>query len=213
MDVDIQREVNLAMRLYLNKTSPYARLVMAVAYEKGLAQKIELAFTDPWADPDELLGVNPFAKVPVLVTDDGLSLTESSCICDYIDEIENGRRLMPAFGPSRLSTIRKYGFGRGLIDCAFGVTIERRFVGGSNKSALEQRWLSAVTRALQAMEGDETISLFAEQPDLGDLAIAIGLSYTEFRLPEVRWRETAPRLSKWMDQMADRPSMRLTAPR
>ena len=45
------------MKLYLNKTSPYARLVMVVAHEKGLEKKIEPHWTDPWESaPSKLLG-------------------------------------------------------------------------------------------------------------------------------------------------------------
>jgi glutathione S-transferase len=65
--------------------------------------------------------------VPALVTDAGESLVESGCICDYLDEAGSGRRLMPRELPARLPALRKYGLGRGLIDVAFGVTIQRRF--------------------------------------------------------------------------------------
>jgi len=113
------------MKLYLNKTSPYARLVMVVAHEKGLTRKIELAWTDPWASSFDLLAANPFSKVPTLLTDDGLPIVDSICICDYLDEVGGGLRLIPPRGSDRVRTLRKYGLGRGLIDAAFGVTIER----------------------------------------------------------------------------------------
>jgi glutathione S-transferase len=35
------------MKLYLNQTSPYARLVLVVAHEKELADRIECVWTDP----------------------------------------------------------------------------------------------------------------------------------------------------------------------
>ena len=69
------------MKLYLNKASPYARLVMVVIHEKRLADSVELAWTDPWASPPDLLAINPLAKVPALITDGGLPIIDSVCIC------------------------------------------------------------------------------------------------------------------------------------
>jgi glutathione S-transferase len=198
------------MKLYLNKTSPYARLVMVVAHEKALTERIELAWTDPWANPPELLNVNAFSKVPVLVTDDGQPIIESVCICDYLDQIGGAPRLLPTEAAERLPVLRKYGLGRGLIDTAFGVTIERRFSG--TDSTLAVRWLGAVRRAIDALEHDRTLLRSNESPDLGDLALAVGLSYVEFRLPELNWRSASPRLSQWLDRLSARPSMRLSAP-
>jgi glutathione S-transferase len=198
------------MKLYLNKASPYARLVQVVAHEKALADKIELVWTDPWKSSDELLAVNPYSKVPTLVTDDGISIVESGCICDYLDSIGTGRRLMPAAGPGHLTTLVKYGLGRGLIDAAFGVTIERRY--GSKDSILIERWSAALTRAAGRLERQTAMLDSAQQPDMGDLAIAVGLSYADFRLSEVGWRATAPRLSRWSDRLNERPSMHATKP-
>jgi glutathione S-transferase len=39
----------------------------------------------------------------------------------------------------------------------------------------------------------------------------VGLSYTEFRLPEVKWRGSAPALAGWFDRVAARQSMRASA--
>jgi glutathione S-transferase len=200
------------MKLYLNKTSPYARLVQVVAHEKALADRIECVWTDPWASPAELLAVNAFAKVPVLVTDAGESLAESGCICDYLDEAGGGRRLMPRELPARLPALRKYGLGRGLIDVAFGVTIERRFAAPDGKPVLAERWLGAVQRALGVLDHDAALLRSGDAPDLGDLALAVGLSYVGFRLPEAGWRDSALRLALWFDQIAARPSLLLTAP-
>ena len=202
------------MKLYLNKTSPYARLVMVVAHEKALTPKIELAWTDPWASPPDLLAANPFSRVPALLTDDGLPIVDSNCICDYLDEAGGGPRLMPARGSERVRALRKYGLGRGLIDTAFGVTIERRFHdgGGGGELALAGRWLSSVARALEAFEGERELLSPNGTVDLGDLAIGVGLSYVGFRLPEVKWKSSLPKLSGWFDRLQTRPSLRLTAP-
>jgi glutathione S-transferase len=200
------------MKLYLNKTSPYARLVMVVAHEKGLTERIALAWTDPWTDNAELLAANPFSKVPALVTDDGQAIVDSACICDYFDGAGDGRRLLPAAGEERARTLTKYGLGRGLIDAAFGVTIARRFNASGAEPALAERWLIAVKRALERFDRDRALLRETETPDLGDLSVAVGLSYTEFRLPEVHWKPVFKHLRIWHERLCARPSMRLSAP-
>jgi glutathione S-transferase len=200
------------MKLYLNKTSPYARLVVVVAHEKGLDGRIEFAWTDPWESPPALLAANPFSKVPALVTDAGVTIVDSTCICDYLDEVGGGRRLIAERGGERLRTLRKYGLGRGLIDAAFAVTIERRFHDAAGELPLADRWLAAVRRSVEAFDRDAALLAADGAPDLGDLALGVGLSYTEFRLPEVEWKKSAPRLSAWFTRLGGRPSMQATAP-
>lgn len=200
------------MKLYLNKTSPYARLVMVVLHEKALIDRVDLVWTDPWASPEALLAVNPLAKVPALLTDDGQSVVESGCICDYLDHLGAGRPLLPATLPSRLGALRKYGLGRGLIDVAFGVTIDRRFFPRDQQSVLAARWLQAVGLSIKEIERDVPLTPEGMPPDMGDLAIAVGLGYVTFRLPEVAWRESAPRVARWVDMISMRPSMQRTVP-
>ena len=200
------------MKLFLNKASPYARLVMVVIHEKRLADRVELMWTDPWASPPELLAVNPAAKVPALLTDGGLPIIDSVCICTHLDDIGSGARLLPEAAFERVPALMKYGLGRGLIDVAFGVTIERRYSNPDGKSWLAERWLTAVQRTIAALEKDPALMGANEQPDIGDLAIAVGLAYVEFRLQEVHWRDSAPTMAIWLDRISERASLRLTKP-
>jgi glutathione S-transferase len=196
------------MKLYLNNASPYARLVMVVAHEKQLAKQIELVWSDPWASEEPLLAVTPLAKVPVLIAEDGVPLLESGCICDYLDRVGAAPVLLPWDIHARLATVRKYGLGRGLIDVAFGAVIQKRYAPGG-EVVLINRWRAAVSRTIAALEKDQTLGT---SPDMGDLAIAVALSYIDFRLGDIKWRASAPRLSRWFDTIAARPSMKETAP-
>jgi glutathione S-transferase len=196
------------MRLYLNKASPYARLVVVVAHEKNLADRIELLWTDPWASEAALLAVTPFAKVPVLVAEDGDALVESTCICEYLDSIGSGPVLLPREGTARLVCLRKYGLGRNLIDAAFGAVIQKRYGAGAD-AFLEARWRSAAARTVPWLE---RLPSPESEPDLGDFAIMVALSYLDFRMEELDWRASAPRLAAWFATASTRESIRSTAP-
>ena len=196
------------MKLFLNKASPYARLVLVVAHEKDLAKHIELVWTDPWKSDDRLLAVTPLSKVPVLITEDGEPLVESNCICEYLDGMGAGDALMPKSGARRMAALRKYGLGRGLIDVSFGSVIEQRY-GGGDDTVLAKRWRAAVERTSSVVE---KYVGHPDAPDLGDLTMAVALSYIDFRMSDVSWRTSAPRLASWLDRIAARRSLAATAP-
>ncbi|HKQ31186.1 MAG TPA: glutathione S-transferase family protein, partial [Burkholderiales bacterium] len=198
-------------KLFLNKTSPYARLVLVTAIEVGLAGRIELQWTEPWNDPPELLALNPLAKVPTLLTDDGVALIESNGICDYLIVLARRDDLLPSRLDARTDALRRLGLARGVTDCAFGAVIQRRFNDGKT-TALAQRWLKALPRAATAIDAFCADRLGAGQPDLADLATAVAFDYVGFRLPEIAWRDGATALGALVDKLTARPSFKTSAP-
>lgn len=193
------------MKLYLNKPSPYSRLVRITAIETGMADRVELAWIEPWDNAPELLAVNPLSKIPALLTDDGQSLIESGCICDYLVALSGRVDLLPADMRSRTDVLKRLGLGRAAIDCAFGAVIQRRFNDGATLT-LAQRWLEALPRAAAALDGFSVARLGVSSPDLGDLTVAVAFDYVSFRLPEINWRHDAPALAAFVDKMTARPS-------
>ena len=198
------------MKLYLNKPSPYARLVLVVAHEKGLAGQLTLEWTDPWQNLAPLTGVNPFSRVPALVIDEGPAIVDSACICDYLDHAGSGRKLVPAALAARTTGLAKYGLARTLTDSAFGAVIERRFNPSVGEPALTARWLAAARSGLDLLEKQPSIPGSTVEPDLGDLALGVALGYIDFRLQELDWRATRPRLAWWHAQIDSRDSFKAT---
>jgi glutathione S-transferase len=200
------------MKLYLNKTSPYARLVLATAHEAGLVSQIKMVWTEPWNDNAELLAVNPLSKVPALITDNGITLIESALICDHLVTLSGSDRLLPVEGDRRESVLERLGIGRAVIDCAFGSVIQRRFNDGAD-TGLSKRWLKAIPRALAVLEKIAAKRTLPSEPDLADVAVTVALDYVDFRLPEIIWRKDAPALVRAVDSVLARTSMTATDPR
>ena len=203
------------MDLLLNKTSPYARLVLTVAHELGLAARIRCVWVDPWTETARLAELNPLAKIPALVTPAGTCLVESDCIVQYLLALADDRRLVPGDGELRAQMLHRQGLAKGMIDCAFGVTIRRRF-GDPEDSFLTQRWLDALPRAVAALETATRARAPGLDPDLdpdlGDVTTAVALSYCDLRMPTLAWRAQAPALAALVDRLAQRPSLVATAP-
>jgi glutathione S-transferase len=78
------------MQLLLNQTSPYARVARLTALEAGLGDRLELVWSDPWNEDAQLLAANPVNKVPVLITDEGIALSETLLICVYLHQRAGG---------------------------------------------------------------------------------------------------------------------------
>src|SRR5450759_5489324 len=92
------------MRLFTTPASPWVRKCVVSIMELGLQDRIELIPTrwpHSWAtktvkfDP-AFLDATPVARIPALVTDQGLRLTDSGVICDYLNAELGGYRLLPA---------------------------------------------------------------------------------------------------------------------
>ena len=90
------------MKLHWSPRSPFVRKVMVVAHDIGVADRIECvrtvaAMMKP--HPDLMLD-NPLSKIPTLVLDDGTIIYDSPVICEYLDQLHAGPRLVPASLPA-----------------------------------------------------------------------------------------------------------------
>lgn len=192
------------MQLYCNRPSPYGRKVLVTAHESGLIDKIEVNDVDPWSDPPEFHAAAPIGKIPALITADGTLLTESLLVCEYL--FAKGGRV-PLTGNAHVDEISRCGLFQGLIDAAFISVIERRRPD-------ERQWEDWIDRQQRAIS--RTLAVTRIPPgkrfDLGDISLACGLAYLDFRLPHIVWRSQYPDLATWLDGAMDRPSMIATKP-
>lgn len=81
------------MTLYSGTTDPFSQRCRIVLYEKGM--DFQIIDVDVFNKPEDLVIMNPYNMVPVLVERD-LVLCESNIINEYIDERFPHPQLMPA---------------------------------------------------------------------------------------------------------------------
>ncbi|WP_237673447.1 glutathione S-transferase N-terminal domain-containing protein [Vreelandella profundi] len=198
------------MELYLNATSPYARLVRIVLLEKGLAETVTLKWCDPWADDAELLKANPAGRIPALVTEEGATLSESMLIAVYLDSVSPNPPMLPA--ANLVEVLHLTGLGQNLMDAAFTTVIARKHYGKEiDDSELGQRRSRAIQRLLKQLSSELGEEQQTSTINLGEIAIAVALDYLAFRLPEVNWKEEYPPLQTWHAGVAARASFQETA--
>jgi len=198
------------MKLFYSLTSPYARKVRVTAYEKGLADRIELVPCNPHEPDPALLAANPLGRVPTLVIEDGTALFDSPVICEWLDSWGAGPRLLPPAGDERWRVLRGQALADGMLDDAVAMVLERRRPEALQSPAHQAGRSAALLRAAADVEA----GLVGTDGDLSLAHIALGcaLAYLDFRLPELDWRPEAPRTAQWLEAFCRRPSMRDTQP-
>jgi glutathione S-transferase len=198
------------VKLVYQTHSPYARKVLVAAHEMGLQNQLEVIHheTSPTRRNDEVFALNPLGKVPVLICGDGTVLFDSNVICEYLDGLHTGAKLIPVNPAERFHALKIQALAQGMADAGIAVRWE------TERRPAELRWsgmrdgqLEKIAAACDFMEkridGRPTV-------DLGDIAVATALSWIEFR-GVYDFRHGRPRLARWYEVLSARPSMQATA--
>jgi len=195
------------LKLYTNAASPFARKCRVIAHELGL--KLEEIRTLPMQDPD-FRRVNPLGKIPALVLDDGSVLIDSPVICEYLNHAGGGK-FFPGMSiwrhnSGRWKALGLAALGDGIADAAVAWII----MGRQNPVPEEgrQRQMQTVLASLDALER----VTFAKDPTIGEISVACAIGYVEFRMPDLDWKSSRPKLSAWYDKFCEYPSMKATVP-
>ena len=93
-------------RLYHIPLSPFCRKVRLVLAEKKI--EVELVEERTWEKRKDFMQMNPAGMVPVLKAD-GLVLSESNAICEYLEEKHPSPPLMPE-SPAARAEVRRLTF-------------------------------------------------------------------------------------------------------
>ncbi len=198
------------MKLYNVPTSPYGRKVMVTALETGLDKRLEILRTRPSESGHDLRDQNPLGKIPTLITDDGMVLFDSPVICEYLDGLHDGHKLVPAAGPERWRALRQQAEADGILDAALACRAET----ARREELRSKGWIAhqtgAMHRALAHLDAD--VDALSGPPTIGHVTIGCMLGYLDFRFADEDWRHLAPNLSDWFAGFAQRPSMLATIP-
>jgi glutathione S-transferase len=205
------------MKLYYTSTSPFVRKVLVAAHELGLADGIDtitLRPTPTKASP-ELSTINPLSKIPAMVTDDGTTLYDSRVICEYLDTLHTGRKLVPESGPRRFQILRTQALADGVLDAAILVFYERSqrpadlhwdpWLDGQAEKA--RQGIDALARDVRALAKES-----GDGVDLAQIAVACTLGWLDLRKPLGEIRRGREELFGWYERFSARPSMKRTEP-
>ena len=199
------------MKLHWSPRSPFVRKVMIVAHELGLTDRITcvrtvVATTRPHAP---LMEENPLSKIPTLVLDDGTVLYDSPVICEYLDSLHAGRKLVPADGKERMTALRRQALGDGFLDFLLLLRNERE---REHPSPVHVATFGTKKQAALKSLDNEAGDLAASAFTIGHIAIGCALSYLDFRFGDEDWRSGHPGIARWHRDYCQRASVRATEP-
>jgi glutathione S-transferase len=199
------------MKLHWSPRSPFVRKVMIVVHELGLADRITCvrtvaATTRPHL---ELMAENPLSKIPTLVLDDGTVIYDSPVVCEYLDSLHSGPKLIPSELGPRMTALRRQALGDGFLDFLLLLRNEgeRAHPSEVHLSAYTTK-RKAVVAALEKEANDLARSPFS----IGHIAIGCALSYLDFRFAQDDWRTLHPAIARWHRDFCARPSVIATEP-
>lgn len=198
------------MRLFYSITSPYARKIRIAIAEKGMADRVTEESVNTIADPAVVRAVNPLAKIPVLILEDGTGIFDSPVILEYLDMIDDRVRLIPADPAGRMAALQLQALADGILDAAFQIVMEHRRPEAHRSAMWLDRWQQAIMLGTTAL-GREADS-WGDRFGVGEITVAAALGYLDFRLPELDWRGVAPAAASWWQNAAERPNVKNTRP-
>lgn len=196
------------MKLLYSPISPFARKVRVAAAELGLSGRLTLeqALVSP-TKPNRAYGntVSPLRKIPALITDDGHAIYDSLVICDYLDALAGGGRLIPTHGQARWQALTNHALADGMCQAAVLIRYEKAL------RPEQYRWTDWIDDQWDRVLSG--LSWFEQRPDavagpldLSRITLGCLLGYLDIRFDEENWRKGHPALAAWFADTSKRPS-------
>lgn len=198
------------MKLYCSANSPYARKARVAAIELGIADRLELIDINPRDPSTGLWNLNPLAKIPTLITDDGEAIYDSPVICEYLNEQAVSGSLLPADADGRWRIRTLAALADGVLDAGMAVRLEGMRPENERSPGFVEKQLATVGRGLDALQA--AVPEMGDRVDLGTIGAGCAVAWILFRHPGQDWLGPRPALARWHETFSAREAMRRTAP-
>lgn len=196
------------VKVYGVPLSPYVKKVTAVLRLKGISYEIDPVIPTKENQTPELLKKSPLGKVP-FIEHQGLSIPDSSVICDYLNQIEPNPPIYPESASDRAKALwlEEYADVRLVQVFGGGIFYERvvkpqMLKEETDESVVKQAMEVGVPEVCEYLESVVPADgfIFGEQLYLADIAIAsqyLNSTYANFKIDAARW----PKLAAYMERV------------
>lgn len=181
------------MKLLMRGPSPFGRKCTFAAQYLDLSDKIEIS--EPESE-DQIRSLNPLAKVPVLVCDDGVTIFDSRVILEFLDCLAGGGKIIPSDTAARFDALCSAAMADGILEAALLITYEGRYRPDQEPY---KPWLKfqqgKIQRALETMsKAPPAIAPLT----VSSIGLGCALEYMDFR-KQYDWRPEFPTLVAWLN--------------
>ncbi len=201
-------------RLHNFQLSPSCRKVRLVLGEKKLA--FESINERPWEPRGDLVPLDSSGQLPVLTEEDGLAISDSQAIVEYLEETHPTPPLMPKH-PADRAEVRRLAawFDRFFFNEVSSVVVREKLLKRYRiQGSSQEPSLPALRASLEALRIHlEFIGKLVEQRDflagamsLADFTAAAHLSCVDY-FGDVPWDDYPP-ASEWYARLKSRPCFR-----
>jgi glutathione S-transferase len=205
------------MRLYVTPASPWVRRVRVTILELGIEDRFEFVQTrwpHAWGTqtvsmPADFIEATPVMRIPALVAD-GVTLTDSHSICDYLNAEFGGYRLLERDGAARWQALGTMAIAGGVIEAQIARRAELLRADKERSNDFIAKMRDRQFRCYAALE-KRHLPGFGADFDLAQITTAVACGYDDWRYGR-DWRSAAPKLAAWYDSVADRSSLKSTRP-
>lgn len=199
------------MKLYITTGSAYARMARVVVAEKGPERRVEIVTAQTRLADSPYYAVNPSGRVPYLVRDDGTGMEESAVICAFLDQVDGNPTLGIPAGSDPWEGHRLEASARSMLDGLSVWLRENSRPGNEQSPTVVQHETARSERMIALWERQIDHPLMSGPLNMLHIVLACALGL-EARIPRFRWRAGHPRLERWYEPVAARPSFTATAP-
>ena len=135
---------------------------------------------------------------------------DSPVICEFLDTLGEAPSLFPPAGRARWIALRQNALGDALLDAMIARRMESRRPDGERSQGWMDRQITAVNRCIASM--DAAVDEISSAPTIGHVAWFCALAHLDFRFTDEPWRPLHPKLARWHERFAERPSAKATPP-
>lgn len=183
--------------------SNYYNIVKHALLYKELLFQENLMF----AGSDELLRVSPVGKVPAITTDEGVTLSESSVICDFIEEIYPAIPLYPESAAERATVRQIMKISELYFELPSRRLIPYVFSGTNAPNAVKEEVRQVLNRGIIALNRLCQFSpwIAGEQFTMADIYVHyVNTIVNAFASTQLDWDVLAeiPGMKEWNDTMS-----------
>jgi glutathione S-transferase len=196
------------MKIYGDIISPFVRMALVTAHECGLGNRVEQIRENvkPTEPNLKVTGLSPLGKIPVLETDHHHPIYDSRVIIEYLAHVAGNKTLIPDDGVKRFRVLTLQALGQGLAD----VAVAYRYEVAARPQGLQWvEWMARAEERMNSAMDDLEKNWTKDLSDVtaGSIAAAVALSYMDFRLPDMNWRDTRPQIKSFHATFSQRESM------
>lgn len=198
------------MKLYLSKTSPFARKVRMTAQALGLTKEIEMISVDVYQKDDAYKKINPLIKIPALETRNGEMLTNSPFICQYLASLKSGSLFYPQ-GEDLWKALNIQSIADGGMEAAVLRRYEILRSPDKFDSSFDNRQKEKIHNALEYLSNK---IMFLSKSELGiqEVSVICFIDYLHLRYSHEMLQNYYPRIFEYVESWKNHPAVKESSP-